>query len=118
MKAKLLILTILFFCGCDRRASDAWESVQSSLDTVNKQIAPVADSVTSMTSEQLSNVIKFEYRVVRFPADYSPAQIEAGLNEIGKDRWECFSAVTNEAGTTLYCKRIPYALLRYFLKVM
>jgi hypothetical protein len=94
------------------------ESVKNQISSATDQIAPVANEVASQTSEQASKVLRYEYKVETVKKDSDDRSIEATLNKLGEDRWECFSVIATDTGTRITCKRVPYAALRYFLKLM
>lgn len=118
----LSILTLIAAAGllsCDHPTTkDALNQIQGGYDQAKEQLGPVADNVSTMTSEQLNKVIRYEYRVMTIPAGTTPQATEAILAEAGQERWECFSVVPGQNGLTVFCKRLPYALLRSLLKFM
>lgn len=110
-----LIVTIVSLFGCDHPTTkEAITQIQGGFD----QIGPVADNVSTMTSEQINKVIRYEYKVLTVPAGASVSEIEASLSTAGQERWDCFSVVPNQSGLTVFCKRLPYALLRSILRFM
>ena len=115
----LLILLLILVSGCkDGGSQKIVDTVKNQINSATEQIAPVASEVASQTSEQASKVLRYEYKVQTLNKDSDDKAIEATLNKLGEERWECFSVLLTESGTRITCKRVPYAALRYFLKLM
>ncbi len=116
----LLSTTVaVLLAGCDHPTTqDALTQLQGGLNEAKQQIGPVADNVSSLTSEQLGKVIRYEYKVLTLPQNASLQEMESILSVAGAERWECFSVVPNQSGHTVFCKRLPYAILRSLLRFM
>ncbi len=66
------------------------------------------DKVPDWVKEDLANVGDWEYRVVAVPRD----ELEAKLNELGAERWECFSVEPMGKKTQIVVKRRKRSQLR------
>jgi hypothetical protein len=94
-----------------------------SIDSLNKALQQFTDTVTKTSSEygakmkdaaeeEYRKLIKFEYKVVDVPRNASTDEIESVLTSLGAERWNCFHADTLESVTRLYCRRLPFSVLR------
>ena len=68
----------------------------------------VPDKIPDWVKEDLENVGDWEYRVVETPRD----ELQATLNELGAERWECFSVETHGKKSQLVFKRRKRSRLR------
>ncbi len=70
---------------------DKWEKTRAAYEKAKEKASAVGDSMSAKVpkwiQEDLKNVGTWQYRVVEVP----PAEVEAKLNELGAERWECFS---------------------------
>ncbi len=66
------------------------------------------DKMPDWVKEDLKNAGSWEYRVVETPR----GDLEATLNELGAERWECFSVETHGKKSRLVLKRRKRSRLR------
>ena len=66
------------------------------------------DKVPEWVKEDLKNAGSWEYRVVEAPRD----ELEATLNKLGAERWECFSVESAGKKSRLVLKRRKRSRLR------
>jgi hypothetical protein len=85
--------------------------------------------------EEFNKLSQIEYKVEIFQNDSSKTEIENRLNQLGKERWDCFSSfeksifINNKNDsyentrsrniskeTVILCKRMPETVLRYLPK--
>ncbi len=112
-------LIVIALTSCDHpRTKDTLNQIQGGYDEAKLQIGPVAENVTSLTSEQINKIIRYEYKVITLPASSTSEEMEGVLSSIGQERWECFSVIPSEATLKVFCRRLPYALLRSLLRFM
>ncbi len=64
----------------------------------------VPEGVTSWAQEDLESIGAWEYRVEPLQAG-DPAALEARMNELGAERWECFAVTPSAAGSVLLFRR-------------
>ena len=76
-------------------------------------MAPDNGEAGQMAEAEVEKLFAFEYKVVSLSQAQSSQQLEAALNQLGKDRWECFQVVQMQDGDSLICKRAPKTYLRY-----
>ncbi|MBW2272442.1 MAG: hypothetical protein JRG96_04165 [Deltaproteobacteria bacterium] len=60
--------------------------------------------VSDWAQEDLESIGAWEYKVEPFPPG-DPAAIEARMNELGAERWECFSVTPSPTGPVLLFRR-------------
>lgn len=113
--------------GCDSKSKTA--EIQNQLANLTKSVSDlVGDSSTTKDAmEEFKKLQQFEYKLQSFPADTMPIELEAALNRLGKERWECFhvekrmSVESKEPDVAraarpeivLFCKRRPETPLRF-----
>lgn len=68
----------------------------------------VPDKIPDWVKEDLENVGDWEYRVV----EASRGELQATLNELGAERWECFSVESHGKKSQLVFKRRKRSRLR------
>lgn len=97
-------------------------------DQVKKQFNKAIEEIKTQSEPSLREVEKLhqlDYTVVSFPLDSSAQSIEQSLDELGRNRWDCFHVertvkVTREekreTQLLVFCKRLPETYLRYIPK--
>jgi hypothetical protein len=107
--------------------SDSWSSISESGSTSAASAAAWAHQtyysmkeagLTQATSsrewllEEYNRPNTWEYKIIPVAlADGDPGALSAKLNELGAERWECFSVVPADDGITLFLKRHPKSYL-------
>ena len=87
----------------------AYDQVSDAID----KLKPEADNLQGKATSELEKLFIYEYRVENFPNGLSSQQISNRLNDLGKDRWDCFHIEPHEEGRQVFCKRMPRTVLRY-----
>lgn len=124
MRTLTIGLTLLFslgwLLGCERPKesdlSDFQKVLEDGYDGAKKHVDYLTTQGKGMSekaSKEFEKIFVFEYKVATFPFDTSHQAMEAGLNQLGKERWECFSAMTVGNDLRLTCKRRPETVLKY-----
>ena len=116
-----LFFTVATLCcqACDHpKTQDALRGIQGSFNDAAKQFGPVADGVSSLTTEQLNKLGLIEYKVINISSNYSSTDMERILSKAGEERWDCFSVVATTNGLNVFCRRVPYSLLKEALRFM
>ncbi len=89
-----------------------WAEVREAYEKAKRKAKEMGESmpdrVPDWVKEDLRNVGSWEYRVVETPRD----ELEATLNELGAERWECFSVETKGKTSRLVLKRRKRSELR------
>ena len=104
-------------------AQEPAKEAETTMETLNKTFHQFSEAVTKksyeyggkvkgLANDEYEKLIKFEYRVVDLPREAKSDEVQAVLTELGKDRWNCFHADTLEKSTRVYCRRLPFSVLR------
>lgn len=88
------------------------KALQQFTDTVSKTSSEYSSKMKETAEEEYKKLIKFEYKVVDIPANATSEEIESVLTGLGLERWNCFHADSLESTTRLYCRRLPFSVLR------
>ncbi len=90
----------------------SWAEVREAYEKAKRKAREMGESmpdkVPDWVKEDLENVGDWEYRVVDTPRD----ELEATLNELGRERWECFSVTVAGKKSQLVLKRRKRSRLR------
>lgn len=105
--------------GCEKK--DQKELQDQIVKTVTDLKSQAPDPI-----KEVEKLHQLEYEVVSFPLNTPPAALDAALDEMGKNRWDCFhiergAQLREEEGQDdkrevylmVFCKRLPDTLLRY-----
>ena len=72
-----------------------------------------ANSTQEWLSEDIQNMGAWHYKVVTLDLTQPTVQMEVTLNELGKERWECFHVLPSSEGqTTLFFKKSRRSYLK------
>lgn len=126
----LLIIAIFLLSGCNSDPvtqevppTDA-SAPESLTDTIAAQISKAQQQVQELASgskdtatEEVEKLFTFDYRVVEFDKSLPATDLELKLNELGKERWECFHVEPRESVLQFFCSRRPKTYLRYIPRV-
>jgi len=82
-------------------------------DNVQEAVAPHTERLHAKTKEEVQKLFQWEYKVVDVPATTSASSMEARLNELGEEGWECDSAQNSVSVIRVSCKRKPPSALAY-----
>ncbi len=89
-----------------------WAEVREAYEKAKKKALEmgetVPDKIPDWVKEDLENVGDWEYRVMEAPRD----ELEAALNGLGAERWECFSVESHGKKAQLVFKRRKRSRLR------
>ncbi len=116
------VSTILSGCQSDtpevsQLKDEVHKLVERTSDALN-QLAPKKDALVGKANDEVDKLFAFEYIVHDLPIKASSDELSTTLNDLGKERWECFSVVDNIDGKQLLCKRRPQSYLRYVPRVI
>ena len=107
--ALLACTVVLWSCG----RADLEEATNSVLEWT----APASEKAEKLAKEELRKLHNFEYKVERVAVTAEPGEMQIVLQELGKDRWECFHVERRNDDLLLFCKRRPESYLRYIPRV-
>ena len=124
MKYRLFLAVLSLLVGCKRGDEDL-SRLKDDLDKLvqrtEKSIGSLTSNpalVTDAASSEVEKLFIFEYKVLPLSGDKSSKQAELALNQLGKDRWDCFQIVEMEEGPSAFCRRAPKTYLRYIPRFM
>lgn len=119
--AKITALTCLTVAilGCQRHEASTTEAVnqlRTAIAAAQQKLAdltPNRDDLSTATSREIEKLVAVEYRVVVLDGGIESGELERKLNELGKDRWECFAGgATPPGGLRFICRRWPLSYLK------
>lgn len=127
----LLLFAALISASCqsqstkkadDQKPQDSglFDHMQGLLDSASKRVDEVTPSkqrVKELTTDELQKLHTWEYQVLELPAKTESPELEARLNQLGKEMWECAALDKSEKSLRLMCKRRPQTYLRYIPRV-
>lgn len=114
-----LTLTLLGACsdpGQQRELDRAVKSLGKAMDdaaSALREAAPAQQDVEDAASSEWRKLSSIEYRVLEMDDDLSAAQMGAMLQQLGAERWSCFSIVPVNNKLRAFCTRRPESYLRY-----
>ena len=132
----LICASLIITAGCQGRGDDSNAELPAlpkdlSLDTVadslgisvkeasnavsdaTSVVAPHAEALREMTSDELKKLSRWEYRVSELPSSTGAMQLEEHLNTLGRDGWECSAPTVYGDKLRTVCKKQPRAVLQY-----
>lgn len=123
MKRYLLPLVIFVFlpgCNIDRNSSkQAAQEVSSEIEQLTKAVGDFVKQAE--VPEEFKKLQQFEYQVFTWPVDKSAKEMQEKLNELGRERWDCFhfERLDNQDAADelqVFCKRRPDTPFKYVPK--
>jgi hypothetical protein len=126
---RLAVLLLLFpLASCDQVDNETVDKLasdlQKTLDDVKRgvdQLTPHVESAASnagtTTSEEFRKLFIFEYKVMEIKHSVSVPELEATLNVLGRERWECYTVQSTSDGLRLFLKRRPESYFRYVPRI-
>lgn len=116
LSTPFLSLPFLFvFISCDTQQKEMSQQIQKTIESTISEIT----KNPSQPIDELKKLSQREYKVITFPLEEDPEQIESALNVLGTDRWECGTGIARPRSAPqkpeiLYtCKRTPETVLRF-----
>ena len=113
MKKTTFILLLLIL-------SYSFLSCKSSADKIGgliDDIKPHKEELEKKTTEEISKLSTFEYKVAEFKSNITNEELQTKLEELGQERWDCFHVERQTFTLTFFCKRRPKTYLRYIPKL-
>lgn len=127
MKNIYLSLLLFGLFACDSSSGQNTPS-KGSADFIQEQVTKAVQDYIMQPGRSVDEVKKLhqlEYNVFTLALEDSAARYEGVLDELGKNRWDCFHVekvfTNNEKGDRVgkllfFCKRSPDTLLRFVPK--
>lgn len=89
------------------------EHASNAASTVSEAVAPHALALGNLTADELAKLSRWEYRVSDIAEGISAHEVEAHLNRLGAEGWECSVPAHSTERIRVYCKRRPVGVLQY-----
>jgi hypothetical protein len=94
-----------------------WEKVETLYEKAKEAGEEVPSSVYQWAKEDLQAIGDVEYRIFTIPGGSSDEKLTETMNELGRERWDCFWVEPRggghrlwlKRGTRSYLKAIPYS---------
>jgi hypothetical protein len=114
---KLRFITILFCLttSCNQNqeeiAKNIEQKIKSTVDDLAKNPSQPIDEVKKLSKQ--------EYKTLAFPLEEDTEVIDKVLNQLGEDRWQCYSAFARprtapiKPEMLILCRRTPETVLRF-----
>jgi hypothetical protein len=127
MRTFCILLFIFGFISCDK-SSGQNTATQKGTDFIQEQVTKALQDYVMQPGRSVDEIKKLhqlEYNVFTLALEDSAARYEGVLDELGKNRWDCFHVEkvfsTNKNGERVgkllfFCKRAPDTLLRFVPK--
>ena len=98
--------------AADSEESGLWDEVERLYEQARETGEKVPGDVYEWLKEDLDHIGDWEYRVI-VVNDPAEAQLEATMNELGVERWECFAVVREGDSLHLFFKRPVRSYLKH-----
>ena len=124
MKYGLFLALLLGFAGCqdaDKEISKTQQDLERLIEKAGKHFETVTSNpgqVTNAAQAEVEKIFVFEYKVFPLSPDRSAKTAESALNQLGRERWDCFQVSEMEEGLSAFCKRSPKSYLRYIPRII
>ena len=92
--------------------SDIWTEIRSLYEKAKEAGEQVPGDVADWLKEDLARIGDWEYRLISV-SSFSDETVEAELNELGAERWECFAVLHTGGRTRLFLKRPARGYLKH-----
>jgi len=89
------------------------ESATNAATAVSEAVAPHAEALRDLTSDELDKLSRWEYRVTDISRTAPSREVEEQLNRLGSEGWECSVQTHGEVQSRVYCKRRPMGVVEY-----
>ena len=121
MARKLHIVSLIFtiiLSSCDGSTPSIPASLEKKFDETVSELT----KNKNVPIDEYKRLSQIEYKMLTFPIEVPPSEVESVTNKLGEDRWDCFSSFARprtapqSAELVIFCKRMPETLLRYIPK--
>ena len=119
----LLLISLGLITACQEKPKyqEIKEELSKSVAELQTEIAKsyqeTQKEVENLANEEIEKFHSIEYHVFELKKEQSTLEHEKKLNEIGKDRWDCFFIGESDEFYRFYCRRIPKSYLRYMTRL-
>ncbi len=116
----LVVLIAFLVSGCNRSSSESSKYTAEDIEAALRKGFSQLWQDPNLPIKEVEKLQQREYSVFTLPVDSDAKQIEKTLNELGKNRWDCFaiekitSSAPDKTDSLMFiCKRMPETLLRF-----
>ena len=109
LSRRLPLIALLALSACRQQDN---EKLNESVKELKKTVAALSNQTGALAGEEVEKILNYEYKVEDLKADASRGELEKSLNELGKDRWECFQLEKQPDRYRVFCRRKPKSYLR------
>ena len=115
MKITLMLVTVaILSLGCEQpQLNDVREDAAEVLDNARAR----AGELQELSSEELQELWAIEYTTLTL-AHADTTDVDELLNDMGRERWDCYHVSEHEEGTTFYFKRNKTNLTTYLTNLL
>lgn len=117
----LSIITLSLF-GCDEKGQDQLSAIAEKAQIAviegvekAKEELPAHHEISKLSEEQLNQFLGWEYKVIDYTTPPSGGELEAKMNLLGSERWDCVALSGISVAVRIQCKRPTRAFLRQAL---
>ena len=113
--AKTMMCTFLLIgisSACNQGAMDSLDDLKREAHETIKHAERKGEELQELSEAEIENLWAIEYTTIPV-TDCDPEALDQKLNELGKQRWDCYHVSENENGKTLYFKRRRSKAIRY-----
>lgn len=106
--------------GCEQKpdlsklAEDATNIVQSNIEKLKGDL-PSHKDISKLSKEEIEKILSLEYKVFDYETPPTAVALEAKLNQLGEERWDCLATPAFDKPVRIQCKRPAKLFLRYAL---
>lgn len=118
----LLIFTSLVFFSCDNKSQEQLNAITEKAQNAiiegvekAKEGLPAHHDISKLSEEQLNQFLGWEYKIIEYTTPPSGGEMEAQMNALGAERWDCVALGGVNVAIRIQCKRPTRAYLRKFL---
>jgi hypothetical protein len=109
--------------GCDSTKDTAaiGEQIDRLIENTGRHLETLDDKrqeAEGLATSEVQKLFTFEYKLLPIAEGLGVKSLEATLNELGKDRWDCSQVVSLETERAVLCKRQPKTPLRYIPRIL
>ena len=123
LRAALVCIIAMSLAACDSRSRDKGmdqlsDDVEQAISLAKQKVAdlsPHSQKLEKAASGEVEKLFSYEYTVKDLDASLSLPQLQAELDMLGMERWDCFNIQNMNAQLRVFCKRRPKTYLRYLV---
>lgn len=122
MLKTIFLLSIITLIGCDEKSQEqlgtiaekAQNAVIEGVEKAKEEL-PAHHEISKLSEDQLNQFLGWEYKIIEYTTPPSGGELEAKMNSLGSERWDCLVSIGGNVALRLQCKRPTRAFLRQAL---